>query len=203
MVIGQLRPGISGGQRGTSFIEGILGIMVTLLLPLFLVLPLGLLWLACQIQGGGGRRSILSAALLWATLLTAITELLNIFSLINQPYVLGGWLIVNLLMVFHLSRLSSLRGIAGQLKQLVRDWSQTLGENPFIRFCLICLLPLLGLSLLVALVAPPNNWDSMTYHMARVMYWIQHQSVAHYPTHNLRQLDSPPGLVSRLCIYRF
>ncbi|MFM7470750.1 MAG: glycosyltransferase family 39 protein [Nodosilinea sp.] len=166
--------------------------MVTLLLPLFLVLPLGLLWLACQIQGGGGRRSILSAALLWATLLTAITELLNIFSLINQPYVLGGWLIVNLLMVFHLSRLSSLRGIAGQLKQLARDWSQTLGENPFIRFCLICLLPLLGLSLLVALVAPPNNWDSMTYHMARVMYWIQHQSVAHYPTHNLRQLDSPP-----------
>jgi len=163
-----------------------------LLLPVFLVLPLGLLFIACQIQGVDWRRSILSAALFWAAILTAMTEVLSVFSLISPPYVLGGWLIVNLLMIFYLSRLSSPRQVPQQLQELARDWSKTLEDNPFIRFCLICLLPLLGLSLLVALIAPPNNWDSMTYHMARVMYWMQHQSVAHYPTHNPRQLDSPP-----------
>jgi len=39
----------------------------------------------------------------------------------------------------------------------------------------------------------PNNWDSMTYHLARVAHWIQHGSVAAYPTSNARQLVYPPG----------
>ena len=40
----------------------------------------------------------------------------------------------------------------------------------------------------IAVLAPPNNWDSMTYHMPRVAHWSQNGSVAHYPTHILRQL---------------
>ena len=47
-----------------------------------------------------------------------------------------------------------------------------------------------------AIVAPPNTYDSMTYHLPRVMHWIQHQSVGHYPTHIPRQLHFPPGLSS-------
>ena len=46
---------------------------------------------------------------------------------------------------------------------------------------------------LTAIVAPPNTYDSMTYHLPRVMHWIQNQSVAHYPTHIPRQLHFPPG----------
>lgn len=40
----------------------------------------------------------------------------------------------------------------------------------------------------IAVLAPPNNWDSMTYHMPRVAHWSQAGSVAHYPTHIPRQL---------------
>jgi hypothetical protein len=47
---------------------------------------------------------------------------------------------------------------------------------------------ILALTGVMALVAPPNNWDSMTYHMPRVAHWSQAGSVAHYPTHILRQL---------------
>jgi len=43
-----------------------------------------------------------------------------------------------------------------------------------------------------ALWWPPNNWDSMTYHMARVAQWIQNGSIEFYPTFNHRQLSSPP-----------
>ncbi len=46
---------------------------------------------------------------------------------------------------------------------------------------------------MIALVAPPNTYDAMTYHMARVMHWIQNHSVAYYPTHILRQLYLSPG----------
>ncbi len=51
---------------------------------------------------------------------------------------------------------------------------------------------LLGLTLVVAVAAPPNDWDSMTYHMARVGHWLANESVRHYPTANVRQLQMPP-----------
>ncbi|MCM8776216.1 MAG: glycosyltransferase family 39 protein [Candidatus Omnitrophica bacterium] len=40
--------------------------------------------------------------------------------------------------------------------------------------------------------APPNTWDSLVYHMSRVVHWIQNRSVAHYSTVELRQLIHPP-----------
>ncbi|MDJ1504455.1 hypothetical protein [Xanthocytophaga agilis] len=51
---------------------------------------------------------------------------------------------------------------------------------------------LLILLFAIGLMTPPNTWDSMTYHMARVMHWIQNQSVDHYPSHIIRQHYQPP-----------
>ncbi len=45
---------------------------------------------------------------------------------------------------------------------------------------------------LIAALTPTTNWDSMTYHLRRIMYWIQQHSVEHYPTVNERQLESGP-----------
>lgn len=56
---------------------------------------------------------------------------------------------------------------------------------------MLAIIPLFCLFLLL-IVSPPNNWDSMTYHMSRVAHWIQNHSVAHYPTYNLPQLFHPP-----------
>jgi len=39
---------------------------------------------------------------------------------------------------------------------------------------------------------PPNNWDSMTYNLARVCHWIQNMSIELYPTHIDRQIYNPP-----------
>lgn len=50
----------------------------------------------------------------------------------------------------------------------------------------------LGVVALIALFAPPNNFDSMTYHMARVAHWRQNASVGHYPTNIDRQLYQSP-----------
>ncbi|MGG7036923.1 MAG: ArnT family glycosyltransferase [Flavobacterium sp.] len=42
------------------------------------------------------------------------------------------------------------------------------------------------------LLYPPNNWDSLTYHLSRIMYWIGNESVSHFPTNILRHLYQPP-----------
>lgn len=46
---------------------------------------------------------------------------------------------------------------------------------------------ILGLTLAVALLAPPNYPDAMTYHMSRVAHWIQARSLDWYPTGDPRQ----------------
>ena len=60
---------------------------------------------------------------------------------------------------------------------------------------LLFVLPIgviVSLTGLIAFVAPPNNYDSMTYHLGRVVHWIQNHSVQHYPTNIDRQLFMPP-----------
>jgi len=51
---------------------------------------------------------------------------------------------------------------------------------------------ILLVTLFTALVYPSNNWDSMTYHMPRIMHWIDNGSVEFYKTHESRQLYQPP-----------
>jgi len=55
------------------------------------------------------------------------------------------------------------------------------------------LLPLLILLALTAWLYPPNNYDSLTYHMARVAHWMQNGSVEYYPTIINRQNEMGPG----------
>ncbi|MDC3166484.1 hypothetical protein OA955_01870, partial [Candidatus Marinimicrobia bacterium] len=46
---------------------------------------------------------------------------------------------------------------------------------------------MLLVTLATALISPPNNWDSMSYHMSRVEYWIQNKTISFFKTNNPRQ----------------
>lgn len=39
----------------------------------------------------------------------------------------------------------------------------------------------------------PGNWDSMTYHLSRIAYWMQYQRIGDYPGASIRQLGSLPN----------
>jgi len=60
------------------------------------------------------------------------------------------------------------------------------------RAVLALVLAVLAGTLVTALAAAPNTWDALTYHLPRVMHWIQNESLAHYPTSIGRQLKMPP-----------
>jgi hypothetical protein len=57
----------------------------------------------------------------------------------------------------------------------------------------IALAMLGGMVLVSALAYPPNNWDSMTYRLARVAHWLQLGAVGAYDTNVARQVVLPPG----------
>jgi hypothetical protein len=47
--------------------------------------------------------------------------------------------------------------------------------------------------LLIAVVSPPNNFDSQTYHLPKIEHWVVQRDVAFYPTSIDRQLAMAPG----------
>jgi Dolichyl-phosphate-mannose-protein mannosyltransferase len=131
------------------------------------------------------RASFLSAAVTWGLTVTAITELLSLFDLITFVWLLALWLGVFMLsatICFTVSTKEKLTGLFQFPHHIPR----------FEFWCLMAVVMIISMVGLVALAAPPNNPDSMTYHMPRVMHWVQNQSVAHYPTNIVRQLFRPP-----------
>jgi hypothetical protein len=55
------------------------------------------------------------------------------------------------------------------------------------------LVVIAALTLTVALVSPPNNWDSQSYHLPKVEQWAQRGSVGLYPTDFFSQAALAPG----------
>jgi len=47
--------------------------------------------------------------------------------------------------------------------------------------------------LFLIVATPPNNWDSMHYHLARVAAWHAHGSLGYFPTHNPIENAYPPN----------
>jgi 4-amino-4-deoxy-L-arabinose transferase-like glycosyltransferase len=88
--------------------------------------------------------------------------------------------------------LASVAGFGVVLRHRLRDGEPVTWSRPGHRLLLGSLLCIGGTTLLVALVAAPNSWDSMTYHMARVAQWYDHANVEPYYTAIDRQLWQPP-----------
>ncbi len=131
------------------------------------------------------RIALLIGSLLHQLCLLLITEILSAFSLLTFSAVLMAWLFMIILLVGY-CRYRSIpfklfKEITGNIrKSVTMNW---MGMVVFV---------ILLVSFLIGLIYPPNNYDSMTYHMARVVHWEQQHSLAYYPTHVIRQLVYQP-----------
>ncbi len=131
------------------------------------------------------RLAFLWAALIWAIAAVTIIEILSIFHGLTRAAVAGCWGLVNF------AAIGCLIFFSTKLKNKKTAWATSLSKWNWIGICLtVTIIFVVGIN---AIFAAPNNWDSMTYHLPRVMHWIQNHSVEHYPTPILRQLYQPPG----------
>ena len=127
--------------------------------------------------------SFLAACVTWGIAVTGITEMLSLLRLISFEWLVTLW---TGLLAISITIFAAL-GIRTRLASLVFPTVPR-----FDRWCLVAVVMIAFLAGFLAYVTPPNNPDSLFYHMPRVLHWIQNQTVAHYPTNILFQLFYPP-----------
>ncbi len=127
----------------------------------------------------------LELALALSVMLCVETAIMNLLSLLQA--VTRGWIVVAHLAIVAVAwRSLGQLGLARSVRRAGLA-CRRLGWGGAI------LVPLAALVVLSAVRYAPNNWDSMSYHMARVAHWIQHRSVASYETNIARQVVLQPG----------
>jgi hypothetical protein len=130
------------------------------------------------------RTALLAAAVVWGVVVVVVTETLSPVHALRFGALLAVWLAVDAVLAWRVwrdRRASVPVRPVGGLGLGWLDGALLLGTA--------VLAAMVGL---VALMAPPNTYDAMTYHMSRVAHWAQNGSVEHYPTAILRQLFQPP-----------
>ncbi|NEO83367.1 MAG: glycosyltransferase family 39 protein [Spirulina sp. SIO3F2] len=131
------------------------------------------------------QQGILTGVIVWGSAVVLIAEGLGSIRQFALLPVACAWLIFDMALFLAWRRWV---GHWPRLRQLTR-LTEFKGS---LHLLLIITVVMVGLVGITAFVAPTNNWDSMTYHMARVMHWLQNQTLAHYPTYYSPQLYHPP-----------
>jgi hypothetical protein len=158
-------------------------------IPLFSLVILFIIF--CK-SNNSWRSSLLSAAITWGIIITVITEILSIFKILTFSWLLGIWVLTTTVLIFIYLKLFEKRKPLAHPKKASKIHDEATQLTPFLILLLCGVAFVISVVGLIALIAPPNNWDSMAYHLVRVVHWIQNHSVAHYPTVFLPQLYQGP-----------
>jgi hypothetical protein len=135
----------------------------------------------------GLRESLLIASVAFGAWVVTGTEVLSLWHWLCPLPVLLWWVVPTLAMapiVLSRGQYSRLHGRRGTTTAVDRDG---------LGLCLVgAVVLILLLTGAVAVVTPPNNFDSNVYHLPRQIYWIQQASVEHYAASRPKQLIMPP-----------
>lgn len=118
----------------------------------------------------------------WVTYMYILTEFLSMIHLVNQVGIYTGWIILDVILVIIICKVKKSKV---SIKLNIKNGLCMAKNAPPIH-------ALAGIvTFLWAIGTIPYNWDSMTYHLARVAHWAQNESVGHFATNNIRQVASP------------
>ncbi|MET7392393.1 hypothetical protein ABZS66_02710 [Dactylosporangium sp. NPDC005572] len=127
------------------------------------------------------RLALIRAGIVVAVVAVLAVEVLSLFDALHRVSVAVLWLLGLAFAVAALRRARpAWRPFWRDLGRLERSMVVALGG-----FFLV--------DLVIAVVAPPNNFDSQTYHLPKIEHWVAHGNVDFYPTIADRQLAMAPG----------
>lgn len=152
-----------------------------------------------------GLSSYIGACCAWMLYLFVVTEVLSVWHMVRFLSLFAVWgmldglLFIMLMLQWrkYLRQADTAQGTGEGRREhnrltdalcgiCQRGWC-FLKESPYYGILLV-----IGAAVVcLALLTTPNNWDSMTYHLPRIVYWAQNRSVEHYATNSIRQISSP------------
>lgn len=124
------------------------------------------------------RQAFIKSHLVIFGFIAISTEILSSFNAITLSTFLVCWLLFLLVGTLLIFRYRGHKKIT-----LSSNIKFSLIEKFFFSFIAF----ILATTLFTAIVYPPNTYDSMTYHMPRVLHWISNHNVSFYPTDIARQ----------------
>lgn len=138
------------------------------------------------------RERVLIAAVWWALCLVSITELLSAFHSITDRYLAVTWGITALLTWIGASILN--RGNA-RTPMLYKADATPQVSGPLSKADKLIFASILSIILLIgvtAILAAPNGFDVVEYHMPRVIQWAAQRSIGLFPTNYYVEDFAPP-----------
>ena len=152
--------------------------------------------LLLTLKNSNWYNSLLHTSLFIGGFVYLSSEVLSLFDLFTFKYIRLCWLFLFGLTCWCLFKRKELivSNIFLKLKPLLHS------KN---KFLLISFIAFLGMLCVQGIIYPPNNWDSLTYHMGRIPHWIVQKSLDPFPTHIYRQIYSPPLselMIAHVCI---
>jgi hypothetical protein len=164
-----------------------------LLLPIAILLATAGSFMAFHINASYPlRRSLLSMALGLFLFIGLSTELLSFFDAINSIGISFAWLLLDIVLGIWCANLNRKNEV--RFVDLPGIWINrfTLFFKSLGLLTQAVLISLLAITLIVTIVAKPNNIDSMCYHLSRLGYWFQNGNVEHYASHIERAISFAP-----------
>lgn len=150
----------------------------------------GTAFLAALINCENIYKAVCVSSISWSTFLFALVEGLNIFKAITSVNLMIAWGIFLIITGGYCLKKKNL--LQMKITSLRQSAVSLYGDNGASVKALIIFIAFFMIArTLLALIIAPHDADSNSYHLPRIIYWIQHQSVDYYDTHVMRQLFSP------------
>jgi 4-amino-4-deoxy-L-arabinose transferase-like glycosyltransferase len=121
--------------------------------------------------------------LIFGFLIVLFTEIFSFFKIVNSFSIKSLWILIILLFFFFILYL---------FKNIRLNNNFFKKKFHSLNFEIIFILLIFFLTFLNSLLYPPNTLDAMSYHMTRVVQWMQNSNVNFYPTNDFRELVMGP-----------
>lgn len=122
------------------------------------------------------REYFLYTGIYFGIIIVVSTEFLSFFNYLNDFSIKLLWLIIFFISLIFLSKRKFFN----------------ISFATFLDYKILFILVIFLLTFTTALIYPPNTLDAISYHLPKVMNWIQNGNLSFYPTNDLRQLILAP-----------
>ena len=118
-----------------------------------------------------------------------LTEILSPANAVNTKVLAAGWSALVILEAFLLLCRRKAGG-SGKVQQ-AKAISSGMAFLKKMSFLDAVIVIVAASAVYFSLNTVPYNWDSMTYHLSRIIHWASNGSAAHYACHDISQISDP------------